>query len=389
MRIGMIAGEPSGDVLAAGIIRELKQLYPDAIFEGIGGKHMLAEGFDTKFDMESLSVMGLVEVLKHLPTLLKIRKSIVEHFTQNPPDVFIGIDAPDFNLPVETQLKRSGVKTVHYVAPTVWAWRESRIHKIAKATNLVLGIFPFEKPIFDKYKVAYQYVGHTMADSIDVSPNFAVERDEFGLNKEQKVLALLPGSRSKEVATLLPIFLQTAALLNQQFSDLKILIPAANQARYQQIKSVLTASFASSEISQLDIEITQQSARKVMLAADVILLASGTASLEAMLCKKPMVVAYQMPWLTYKMMQRLYKPEYFALPNILAEKELVPELLQDAVNPSNMARLLSDFFSSQYQEHDLPKLIDNFDNIHCRLKLDADKQSALAIQSLIESVPSA
>ena len=383
-RIAMIAGEPSGDVLAAGVIKELKRLYPDAVFEGIGGKYMQAEGFHSLHDMNALSVMGLVEVLKHLPSLLSIRKQIKQHFLNHPPDVFIGIDAPDFNLPIETFLKSKGIKTVHYVSPTVWAWREKRIYKIIKACDLVLGIFPFEQTIYDKYQHPYQYVGHTMADAIEIAPDTQKYRNLFNIAENQKCLALLPGSRAKEVSSLLPTFLQTANLLVKELAlqdskQLKVILPAANQARETQIKSLVEQNDI-----KFDLHITNKSAREVMMASDAVLLASGTASLEAMLCKKPMVVAYKMSALTYKIMQRLYKPDYFALPNILADKLLVPELLQEDVNPILMSKKLGLYFSQTYQSNELPELLNQFNEIHSRLKLDADKQSAIAIKRLLD-----
>lgn len=373
LRIGIVAGEASGDVLAAGFVSVLKEMYPNAIFEGIGGKHLIARGLNSMFDMEELSVMGLVEVLKHLPRLLHIRKTVLQHFLENPPDVFIGVDAPDFNLAIEAKLKKAGVKTIHYVSPTVWAWRESRIHKIAKATNLVLGIFPFEADIYKKYKVPYQYVGHTMADGIDLVPDQAAKRTLFAIESEDKVLALLPGSRAREVATLLPDFIKTAELLSVAVPNLKVIIPAANDAREIQIKLLLK------ELKPpVHIQVTQSSARDVMIAADAVLLASGTATLEAMLCKKPMVVAYKMSKMTHMIMKRLYKPEFFSLPNILANKELVPELLQEDVNPQNMATKLQAMLDSSPHA-----LIEQFTELHKLLRLNADEQAARAIQSLI------
>jgi len=373
LRIGIVAGEASGDVLAAGFVAVLKEMYPNATFEGIGGKHLTALGLNSLFDMEELSVMGLVEVLKHLPRLLHIRKTIIKHFLNNPPDIFIGVDAPDFNLAVETRLKKAGVKTVHYVSPTVWAWRESRIHKIAKATNLVLGIFPFEAGIYKKYNVPYQYVGHTMADGIALIPDQQAKRQLFELKNTDKVLALLPGSRSREVDTLLPDFIKTAELLTLNLPALKVLIPAANDAREIQIKLLLK------ELKPLvHVRVTQLSARDVMIAADAVLLASGTATLEAMLCKKPMVVGYKMSKMTYIIMQRLYKPDFFSLPNILANEELVPELLQEEVNPQNMADKLRPMLESESHA-----LISRFTQLHKTLQLNADEQAAKAIQGLL------
>jgi lipid-A-disaccharide synthase len=378
LTIGIVAGEASGDVLAAGFVAVLKEMYPNASFQGIGGKHLTALGLNSLFDMEELSVMGLVEVLKHLPRLLHIRKTVVQHFLNNPPDIFIGVDAPDFNLAVETKLKKASIKTVHYVSPTIWAWRESRIHKIAKATNLVLGIFPFEASIYKKYKVPYQYVGHTMADSIPLVPDQSVKRTLFALECTDKVLALLPGSRAREVDTLLPDFIKAAELLALSLPTLKVLIPAANDAREIQIKLLLK------ELKPgVHVRVTQMSARDVMIAADAVLLASGTATLEAMLCKKPMVVGYKMSKMTHLIMRRLYKPDFFSLPNILANEELVPELLQEDVVPQNMADKLRPMLQSQPRE-----LISRFTQLHKMLQLNADEQAAKAIQALLVRISS-
>jgi lipid-A-disaccharide synthase len=373
LRIGIVAGEASGDVLAAGFVAVLKEMYPNASFEGIGGKHLTALGLNSLFDMEELSVMGLVEVLKHLPRLLHIRKTVIQHFLNKPPDIFIGVDAPDFNLAVETKLKKAGIKTVHYISPTIWAWRESRIHKIAKATNLVLGIFPFEASIYEKYKVPYQYVGHTMADSIALVPDQSAKRTLFALEDTDKVLALLPGSRAREVDTLLPDFIKAAELLAHSLPALKVLIPAANDARESQIKLLLKELKPS-----VDVRVTQMSARDVMIAADAVLLASGTATLEAMLCKKPMVVGYKMSKMTHLIMRRLYKPAFFSLPNILANEALVPELLQEDVVPQNMADKLRPMLQSQPGA-----LISRFTQLHKMLQLNADEQAARAIQALL------
>ena len=375
LRIGIVAGEASGDVLAAGFVAAIKKEYPNAIFEGIGGKNLIALGLDSMFDMEESSIMGLVEVLKHLPRLLHIRKTVVQHFLKNPPDVFIGVDAPDFNLGIETKLKKAGVKTIHYVSPTVWAWRESRIHKIAKATNLVLGIFPFEANIYEKYNVPYQYVGHTMADGIELVPDQQAKRQQFDLLSTDKVLALLPGSRAREVETLLPDFIKTAELLAETLPELKVIIPAANDAREIQIKLMLKGLKPT-----VQTQVTQTSARDVMIASDAVLLASGTATLEAMLCKKPMVVGYKMSKLTHMIMKRLYKPDFFSLPNILAEEELIPELLQEDVNPQNMASKLLPMLESTPHE-----LIARFTELHKMLQLNADEQAAKAILGLLSA----
>jgi lipid-A-disaccharide synthase len=372
IRIGMVAGEPSGDVLAAGIVAELKRQYPDAIIEGIGGPNMQAEGFKSLFDMETLSVMGLVEVLKHLPAILGVKKQLLAHFDKHPPDIFVGIDAPDFNLRIEKTLKARGIKTIHYVSPTIWAWREKRIHNIAKSVNRVLGLFPFEQKVYDKYQVPYTFVGHTMADSIDIVPNQIAAREALGLLVDKPVLAVLPGSRRGEVDTLLPVFLDTLEKIHAIRPDIQFVVPAANEHRLQQIEAMVCAS--SHADKQLPIMVTQGTAREAMIASDVILLASGTATLEAMLCKRPMVAAYKLSPLTYKIMQRLYKAPFFTLPNLLANEAIIPELLQDDVNADNMSKQLLDLF-----EQDNSALISRFTALHHTLKCNADKTAAKAV----------
>jgi lipid-A-disaccharide synthase len=372
IRIGMVAGEPSGDVLAAGMVAELKRQYPDAVIEGIGGPNMINAGFHSLFDMETLSVMGLVEVLSHLPAILKVKKQLLAHFEQNPPDIFVGIDAPDFNLRVEKALKARGIKTMHYVSPTVWAWREKRIHKIAKAANRVLGLFPFEQQVYDKYNVPYTFVGHTMADAIAIVPDQRASRDALGIDGNASVLAVLPGSRRGEVDTLLPVFLETIEAIHAKRSDIQFLIPAANEHRFAQIKAILLEADNAEE--RLPIQVTQGTSRDAMIASDVILLASGTATLEAMLCKRPMVAAYKLAPLTYKIMQRLYKAPFFTLPNLLADEAIIPELLQEEVNAENMSNQLLNFFES-----DNSALISRFTDLHHTLKCNADKTAAKAV----------
>lgn len=372
LRIAMVAGEPSGDVLAAGMVGELKRLYPDAIIEGIGGPNMQAQGFHSLFDMETLSVMGLVEVLSHLPAILKVKKALLAHFSNNPPDIFVGIDAPDFNLRVEKELKAKGIKTIHYVSPTIWAWREKRVHKIAKAAGRVLGLFPFEQQVYDKYDVPYTFVGHTMADSIALTPDQQASRKTLNLPIDKAVLAVLPGSRRGEVDTLLPIFIKTMEKIAAQRPDIEFVIPAANMHRLEQINSMLKEANNVSE--RLPIHVTEGTSRDAMIASDVILLASGTATLEAMLCKRPMVVAYKLSPITYKIMQRLYKAPFFALPNLLANEALVPELLQDDVNPDTLSQQALTYFDS-----DNTDLISRFTDLHHTLKCNADKTAAQAV----------
>ncbi|WP_339770106.1 lipid-A-disaccharide synthase [uncultured Paraglaciecola sp.] len=377
IRVGIVAGETSGDILAAGLIRSIKKQYPNAVFEGIAGPRMQAEGCTTIFDMEELSVMGLVEVLSRIRRLLFIRKSLYQHFMANPPDVFVGVDAPDFNLRLELPLKKAGIKTVHYVSPTVWAWREKRVFKIAKATDLVLSLFPFEKQVYDKHNIPCRFVGHTMADSIDINPDKDAARRALKIPADERVLALLPGSRNSEVTMLLDIFMRSAELLAEQVANLCVLIPVVNKQRKLQVEDYMREHSVS-----VNYRIVIGHAREVMIASDAVLLASGTATLEAMLCKRPMVVAYRLKWLTHQMMKRLYIAKYFALPNILADEALVPELLQEDVNPENIVAKLVPYFTQE--ESDKAALVARFTQLHILLKQDADAQAANAVLSLIE-----
>jgi lipid-A-disaccharide synthase len=381
LKVGIIAGEVSGDILAAGIIKQLKKRYPNAIFEGIAGPKMQAQGCQSLFDMEELSVMGLVEVLSRIRRLLYIRKSMLNYFIANPPDVFIGVDAPDFNLGLELKLKKQGIKTVQYVSPTVWAWREKRIFKIAKATNLVLSIFPFEKEVYDKYQIPCEFVGHTMADDIAIKPDKQKARHSLKLKEDEIVLAVLPGSRKREVDTLLDVFIQSCLLIKSDIAALKVLIPVVNRQRKEQVDEYIRT-----HNPDLSIQVVIGHAREVMIASDAVLLASGTATLEAMLCKKNMVTAYKLSGLTYQMMKWLYKAKYFALPNVLAGKKLIPELLQDDVTPLRISTLLLPMLNAQDGDEQ-KTLITTFETLHESLKKDADVQSALAVANLIEQKP--
>jgi len=378
--IAIIAGEVSGDILGAGLIHALKARYPNAKFIGIGGERMIAEGFETLFDMEELSVMGLVEVLKHLPRLLKIRRSIIEQLSALKPDVFIGIDAPDFNLDVELKLKQRGIKTIHYVSPSVWAWRQKRVYKIAAATNLVLAFLPFEKAFYDRFNVPCRFIGHTMADAIPLKPN----RDEacqlLNLDPTQCYVAMLVGSRGSEVEFLSEPFLQTAQLLHERYPDVKFLVPLINQKRRQQFEQIKQRV-----APELDMILLDGNARAAMITAEATLLASGTAALEAMLCKSPMVVGYRMKPFTYFLAKRLVKTKYVSLPNLLADEMLVPELIQEDCNPTNLAEKLSLYLSedkSAVQNRHV--LLQRFAELHQMIQCNADQQAAQAVIDLLE-----
>ncbi|MEI8642871.1 lipid-A-disaccharide synthase [Pseudoalteromonas sp. Hal040] len=377
LRIALVAGELSGDILGEGLIKALKRRFPDAIFEGIAGPRMQAAGCNTLFDMDELSVMGLVEVLGRLPRLLKIRKQLVQHFIDNPPDVFIGIDAPDFNLRVEKPLKDVGIKTIQYVSPSVWAWREKRIHKISAATNLVLALLPFEKAFYDKHDVPCTFVGHTLADDIALEHDQTEARNQLGLAQTDKVLALLPGSRGSEVGLLSETYIQTAAKLQAQNPDLKIVVPLVNEKRKAQFCEILEKTAPDLKLQLLDGQ-----SNLAMQAADAILLASGTATLEGMLYKKPMVVGYKIKPLSYWIFKTLFtfNIKYFSLPNLLADEELVPEYLQTECSVENLSAALTPMLNTDNSE-----LKARFLAIHKDIRLNANEQAAAAVAELLNA----
>lgn len=378
--IALVAGEVSGDILGAGLIRALKVKYPNAHFVGIAGERMIAEGCETLVDMEEIAVMGLAEIVKHLPRLLKIRKMVVETMSAQKPDIFIGIDAPEFNLYVEDKLKAQGIKTVHYVSPSVWAWRQKRIYKIARATDLVLAFLPFEKAFYDRFNVPCRFVGHTMADSISLKPDRHEACNVLNIDEKQRYMAILVGSRSAEVELLSEPFLQTALRLKEKFPDLKFLVPLINQKRRQQFEQ-----FKARLAPDLDMILLDGNARQAMIAAEVTLLASGTAALECMLCKSPMVVGYRMKPLTYFLAKHLVKTPYISLPNLLADEMLVPEMLQEDCTAEKLTEKLIPYLEqdeSAVQNRHV--LIQRFTDLHQQIQCDADKQAAQAVIDLLE-----
>jgi len=373
LRIGLIAGETSGDILGEGLIKALKLQYPDAIFEGIAGPRMIAQGCTALHPLEALSVMGFVEVLGKLRSILSIRKSIIQHFINNPPDIFIGIDAPDFNLTVELKLKQQGIKTIHYVSPSVWAWKQWRIHKIAKATDLVLAFLPFEKAFYDKFDVPCQFIGHTLADQLPLKRDQLGARKQLQINQDEKVLALLPGSRKAEVEMLGPIFLQAAQIIYQKYPDYRFVVPVVNERRRQQFQAQIDTL-----TSPLPITLYDGQSSAILQSADLVLLASGTAALEAMLAKAPMVVAYKVSPLTYMIAKALVKVKYTSLPNLIADKEVVKELSQGDCTVDNIVAELTRLI-----EHDGQQMIDTFTELHQQIRCDADTQAANAVVNLL------
>ncbi len=375
MRIGIVAGEASGDLLGAGLISAIRQRYPDAVFEGIAGPQMMAVGATSLFPMERLSVMGFSEVFGRLRELLGIRRQLAKHFIANPPDVFIGIDAPDFTLGLERRLHKAGIKTVHYVSPSVWAWRQRRVKKIVKSTDLMLTLFPFEAEFYREHRMPVRFVGHPLADLIPLQPDQVDARRELGLPARGEVLALLPGSRSTELKHLAATFIDTARWLKLQRPDLHVVVPLANAARRAQFQSILAEALEPPPLMLVD-----GRAREVMTAADVVLLASGTASLEAMLLKRPMVVAYRMAPFSYWLAKRLLKVKSVSLPNLLADDILVPELLQDEATPEQLGYAVLYYLKNPQSA---AEVMVHFNEIHHELRQDASQQAARAVLELI------
>ncbi|ENT3300394.1 lipid-A-disaccharide synthase [Acinetobacter baumannii] len=342
LKIGIVVGEVSGDTLGVKLMRSFREQGIDVEFEGIGGPQMIAEGFNSYYPMETLSVMGIVEVLKDLKKLFAVRDGLINQWTQHPVDIFIGIDAPDFNLRLSKSIKEKNlpIKTVQYVSPSVWAWRQGRVHGIKQSIDLVLCLFPFEKVFYEQYEVPAAFVGHPLAKQLPLENPIQIAKQELGVDENQKHIALLPGSRKGEVERLLPMLLGAANILYTKYPDIQFLIPAINDARKQQIEQGVEQLAPQLKAKIHILENTDSESkigRMVMNASDIIALASGTATLEAMLMHRPMVTFYKLHWLTYLIAKFLVKIPYYSLPNIIAGKKVIEELIQADATPENLA----------------------------------------------------
>ncbi|MES1951955.1 lipid-A-disaccharide synthase [Salinisphaera sp. S4-8] len=380
-RFFIVAGEQSGDVLGAGLIRALKKRYPQAVFEGVTGPRMREAGCETLADIEALSLFGISEVIGQIPRLLRLRRRLFAHVIDTAPDVFIGIDAPAFNTTLEKQLRARGMTTVHYVCPTAWAWRQGRTKNIRKAVDLLLAIFPFEEAFFRRFDIPVTFVGHPLANELPLHPDSASARRALGLDSQRPLVGLLPGSRRSEVSRLGPIFIDTARWLRARHSEVAFVAPMASRGVRELFEAQLENAGA-----DLDIRLIDGRSREVMRAADVLLLASGTATLEALLAKTAMVVAYKLSPMNYAIAKvfNLIKTEHVSMPNLLAARALVPECLQqdarvDVIGPQ-VDRLLNSATARAAQT-------DAFDAIHAQLALDADERAAAAIAELLEARP--
>ena len=379
MRIAIVAGEASGDILGSRLIKALLQYHPDIKFEGIAGKEMIAAGCDTLYPIEKLSVMGFAEVLPRLIELLSLRKTLIQRWLDNPPQLFIGIDAPDFNLKLEASLHKKGIKTLHYVSPSIWAWREGRVKKIKGNINQMLTLFPFEVDFYKKHQIPAIFVGHPLADEIPLQSDQQAARTNLKLNHKQYTLAILPGSRNGEIKRLAPDFLHALRLIHKKHPDWQFIVPLVNKKIRQQFE-ILQQKIA----PQLKIHLINGQSREVMTAADQILMASGTAVLEGMLINRPMIAAYRVSGLTAFIIRRfkMIKSKYYTLPNNLCDQYLVPELIQEEVTANNLMQAVETQFQQSPQQREYHRQC--FYQTHLQLRQNASQKAAKVVLKLLE-----
>lgn len=371
VKIGIVAGEASGDLLGSHLIQALKQKRTDLEFVGIAGPKMIAEGAQSLFPIERLSVRGYLEVIKHLWGLLKLRRQLLNQFLSNPPDLFIGIDAPDFNFWLEKKLKNKGIKTIHYVSPSIWAWRKNRLKKIKRAVTQMLALFPFEPALYQNAGIAVSYVGHPLADILPLEPDVVVARELLKLEDSALIIAMLPGSRQSEVQQHADLFVQTAKRIYADHPNALFLVPLITRETRQIFEAAIY-----NQHDALPIQLLFGHAHDAMAAADVVIVASGTATLEAALLKKPMVITYRMSKLSWQLLKRMRLQPYVGLPNILAGKFVVPELLQEDATPEKIADAALSLVNDKDKCAEIKK---EFTDIHHRLRQNTAEKAAAAI----------
>lgn len=399
MHIGIVVGEASGDILGASLIKALKKRFPSVRFSGIGGERMLAEGFDSLYPQDRLAVMGFIEPLKRLPELLSIRKHLYHYFTEQKVDLVMGIDSPDFNLTLEKKIRANGIKTIHYVSPSVWAWRQGRIKTIKQSVDWMLTLLPFEAAFYEKNNVPVTFVGHPIADQYPLENDTQAAQQQLSdrlndelllentegrriLNQKEKLsdstlVACLPGSRSSEVEHIGPTLWQAMETLVYKTPSIHIVVPALNISRRDQIMEQLKG------YPELPISVIVGDSQVVMSAADCVVMASGTTTLEAMLLKKPMVVVYKKDAFSYFLMSRLLKVDHISLPNLLAGKKVVPELLQSAATPNAISEAVKHWLNNPDQ---VTQLQHTFTQLHHQLRLNASEIASDVVEGLLNDV---
>ena len=375
-KIGIVAGEASGDLLGSHLVLAIKERLPDAEFVGIGGPKMIAAGVNSIFPMEKLAVMGYAEVLKRYFEITSIRRKLIRYFKSNPPDVFIGVDAPDFNLHVERTLKKTGIPTIHYVSPSIWAWRRNRIDKIRKSCSKVLTLFPFEKSLYDEGGIPAEYVGHPLADIIPESSDRTAMRRNMKLPLNSKIFAFLPGSRQSEVHYMADTFIQTAKEIRKKWVDARFLVPLATR----ETRNLFEEALYRNQATDAGFTLLFGHAVDAMIASDIVLVASGTATLEAALLKRPMVITYKMAPLTYSIKKRMGYQPYVGLPNILSGQFVVPELIQEEATPENLANALVNLIQDGEVVRNLEAV---FSGIHGSLRQNSAEKASLAVLPML------
>ena len=378
IRIAIVAGEASGDLLGSHLVAALQARLPQVEFFGIAGPKMMSCGVKSLFPMEKLSIMGFHEVLKNLFSLLALRRDLKRRLIAWQPHIYIGVDAPDFNFNIERTLRKRGITTVHFASPSIWAWRGGRIHKIKRAVDHMLVLFPFEKAIYDRAGIAATFVGHPLADTIPVECNPNAARDRLKLSHDATIVTLLPGSRRSELDMHADLFVQTAQRLHEQLPQVKFLAPLATK----QTRNLFEAAIYRNHAQDLPIKILFGHAQDAMAAANCVLVKSGTATLEAALLKRPMVITYRIPKLTYRLVRNRFYLPYFGMPNVLAERFIVPEFMQDQATPENLAQAVCAWLEDTAGRENLTE---EFTRMHLALRQNTAQRASEAVIELLKA----